>query len=206
MDEINKDSAQLVEQIFVIFALLCREYDSLYSDESRESAEKILWALEFSKRKITTKAQVQHGLNKTAMHKWGKPPQLGQFLEWCSPSFEELGFPHVNEAFSISGRINRVHSNYIHEHMPTDTVINHVIDQIGSLTLREMDEKSAFTLFKNYYETSCKQFAEGQLKPIKRALMQVVTPKPVNKEKADEARRMCMEALRGMGSAHKRAV
>lgn len=204
--QLNPKCSQLVDLIFIKFALLCREYDALYADTRRENAEKLQWTLAFTKLGITTKNQIQFALDKTGLHKWGKPPQLGQFLEWITPSPNDVGFPDVHKAFAIAGRINVLYGDYIHPHVATDTVIKHVIDQIGATKFRSMDEKSALKLFETYYAVSCRQYIQGELKDILRTLPQTPEPHPIDKKKSDEARRKCMEELRSKGFAIKRAV
>lgn len=186
---------QLVDKIFIKLALLCREYDAMYADKRRENAEKLQWVLAFTKHKIKTKQQIQYALDQLDLHKWGKPPQLGQFLEWCKPKPEHFGFPGTQEAFRISGLINQSFSTYIHTHIPTDTVIKHVIDQIGPNSFRAMTEKNAFKLFESYYEIASRQFMQGDMEPIQRALTQEA-PQESSKEKSDEVRKKHMEDIR----------
>jgi len=203
-DMLDPACVKLVDAIFIKFGLLCREYDAMYADKRRENAEKVQWVRAFTKHGLKDQRQIQQGIDKTEEHKWGKPPQLGQFLEWCKNNPINNGLPHVHAAFEIAGKINQQYSSYIHPDIPTDTVIKHVLNQIGSRKFREMTEKEAFKLFENFYTVSCRQYAEGEIKDIPRALPESAQPHPVDKEKSDAARRKAMEALRGIGINVKR--
>lgn len=196
--------AQLVDQVFIKFALLCREYDAMYADKRRENAEKLQWTLAFTKHNLRSKAQIQHGIDQTEVHKWGKPPQLGQFLEWCKPSPESLGFPHFEQAYTASIQMNRQFSDYIHPDERVDTVIRHAITQIGSMSYREMKIENAKKTFKSYYDIALKQFIAGELKVIAKQLPERAESHPSDKKRTAEARQRAMDAIRGMGINVKR--
>lgn len=189
----------LVNALFIKFGLLCREYDAMYADPKRENAEKVQWVRAFIKYKLKTQAQIQAGIDKTEKHKYGKPPQLGQFLEWCERTPESCGFPEILNAFKIACSINSVYGTYIHSHVPTDTVIRHAVNQIGSNQFREMSEKDAIKLFSNYYIISCRQYMDGNIKDILRSLPEKHDLHPIDREKSNEARLIAMKAMINMG-------
>lgn len=78
----------LVDKIFVKFALLFREYDALYADSRRENAEKTQWVNAFMKNNIRNESQLKNAIDKTELHTYGRPPQLGLFLSWCKPEIK----------------------------------------------------------------------------------------------------------------------
>lgn len=73
----------LVDKIFIKFALLFRDYDSIYADERRENAVKMQWINAFMKNNLRSQDQIENAINQTELHPYGTPPQLGQFLAWC---------------------------------------------------------------------------------------------------------------------------
>jgi hypothetical protein len=80
----------LVDKIFVKFALLFREYDSLYADPRRENAEKTQWVNAFMKHNIRNESQLKNAIEQTELHVYARPPQLGQFLSWCKKPIKPL--------------------------------------------------------------------------------------------------------------------
>lgn len=198
--------AKLVDKVFIKFALLCREYDGLYADTRRENAEKLQWTLAFTKHNIRTQQQIQHALDQTELHKWGKPPQLGQFLEWCKPSPERLGFPSFEQAYNASIEMNRQFSTYCYPDERVDTVIRHAVNQIGSMSYREMKIENSKKTFKSYYDSALEQFIKGDLKVMDKRLPEKAVAHPSDKEKSDAERLKCWEALRKMGIGNKRAM
>lgn len=187
--------AQLVDQVFIKFALLCREYDAMYADKRRENAEKLQWTLAFTKHNLRSKNQIQYALDQTEVHKWGKPPQLGQFLEWCRPSPEALGFPTFEQAYQASIQVNRQFSDYKHQDDRVDAVIRHAVAQIGSMTYREMKIENARKAFKSYYEIALQQFIDGELKVIPKQLPEKAEAHPADKPRNDEARKKAMASI-----------
>ena len=73
----------LVDKIFIKFALLFRDYDSLYADGRRENAVKMQWINAFIKNNIRSQEQIENAINETEFHPYGSHPNLGQFLAWC---------------------------------------------------------------------------------------------------------------------------
>jgi replication protein P len=188
----------LVDQIFIKFALLCREYDALYADKKRLNAEKVQWVRAFTKNNIRTQKQIQGGIDETERHKYGKPPQLGQFLDWCKPSPTRDGFPNTQDAFQIALLINRQFSAYSHPDSKVDTVIRHAISQIGSMNFREMTHDKAIKTFEYNYSIACRQYIEGNLQDISKALPEKPESHPIDKVKNDEARKIAMAKMRAM--------
>lgn len=169
-ETLNPLSCQLVDKIFGSFLLLCRGFDNLYSDINRLKAEKTRWFIYFTKNKITTIEQIQHGLNKLDNWTYPNPPQLGLFIDWCTPTPQDLGFPTTNEAYLISIRMNVQFSDYKHPDQKINTLIKHVINQIGTTAYREMKSELAQKTFEYNYIIALRQYMNGELKEINKAL------------------------------------
>ncbi|HMG16035.1 MAG TPA: replication protein P [Saprospiraceae bacterium] len=198
--------AKLVEQIFFKLALICRGFDNFYADRDRLSAEKIQWELAFSRLGIRHKQQIERSLAKLELYKFPNPPQLGEFLEWRNGIPEDEGFPDVYKAYQISVLINQQFSDYKPSCQKTYTVIKHAIDQIGSLEYRSMPQELSRKTFALNYAVSCRQFLDGELKIIPKAITNKPESHPIDKVKADEARKKAMNALRGLGLAINRPM
>lgn len=196
---LDPQCARLVDALFIKFGLLCREYDALYADSKRENAEKVQWIRAFEKNNLKHQSQIQNGIDQTELHKWGKPPQLGQFLEWCQKSSENAGLPDIYAAFNIAGQINQIYSDYTHPHVPTHTVIKHVLTQIGSIKFRGMTEKEAFKVFAHYYSVACRQYMDGLIENINLAIPKDLEPRTIDRTKSNDARLVAMEKIKKMG-------
>lgn len=202
----SPETAQVINWLFSELRSNFSAFKQAWPTNDEFTAAKKVWLKAFMLAGINRIEQLQHGLNKCYLMETPFVPTAGQFIAWCKPNPRDFGFPDPIQAFSLSGRINQQFGDYVHPHVPTDTVIRHVIQQIGAREFRGMAEKSAFKLFENYYEVACRQFMEGQLEPIKRALTQTPEPHPIDRVKADEARKRCMDELRSKGIAINRRV
>lgn len=200
--------AQLVDQVFIKFALLCREYDAMYADKRRENAEKLQWTLAFTKHNLRLKSQIQDALDQTELHKWGKPPQLGQFLEWCKPSFRKLGLLDKHQAYDLAIKINRQFADPVKMSESQELVLRRAISQTGSFTLRNLPESKTRPVFERNYEITVNQWIKGEFDEIPTGLEDrtketqeikrqeaVIKPEYKNVKGHNEA----MEAIRSMG-------
>lgn len=158
--------AQLVDQVFIKFALLCREYDAMYADKRRENAEKVQWTLAFTKHNLKTKSQIQDALDQTELHKWGKPPQLGQFLEWCKPSFRKLGLLDKHQAYDLAIKVNRQFAEPIKMSEAQEMVLRRAILQTDSFKLRNLAESTTRPIFERNYEITVNQWIDGKFEDI----------------------------------------
>jgi hypothetical protein len=195
---------QLVDQIFVKMALLCRGFDSFYSDRNRLNAEKTQWVLAFSKLGIKSKRQIEPSLNRLESHKFPNPPQLGEFLDWRKSSPKDIGLPEFEKAYQISIQINQQFSEYRPDCNKTYTVIKHAINSIGSMAYREMKIDKARKMFEYAYDVSCRQLMDGELKEIAKAITEKPNEHPSDKARSADARLKAMEAIRGFGISVKK--
>jgi len=203
---IDQLSAMLVDSIFVKMSVICRDYHAVFDNDRKINAEKLQWTMALSKRGINRKSQIQAALDMLEEYKYFKPPQLGQFLEWCQMVPKNSRLPSVHEAFRIACQMNVQYSHYHHPDQAIHTVLRHTLDQIGATKFRGMIEKVAFEQFQHFYSVACRQFIEGGLKPIPLPIAETPEPHPIDKVKSNEARLKAMEAIRGMGIGISRRV
>lgn len=203
--QLDAVSGQLVEKVFVKIALICRGFDSFYADRNRLNAEKTQWVIAFTKLGLRNQSQIQQALNKLEFYRYPNPPQLGEFLEWrhCTP--EDIGFPSVDEAYQMSILLNRQFSDYKIDDLRVETVIRHAINQIDSMTYRAMSINNAKQAFEYNYNVSLRQFIDGKLEVIKKAITEKPGQHPSDKPRTREARLKAMEAIRSMGINIKRS-
>lgn len=197
-------SGQLVDKVFVKIALICRGFDSFYADRNRLNAEKTQWVLAFTKLGLRNQSQIQPSLNKLEFYRYPNPPQLGEFLEWRNCTPEDIGFPSVDEAYQMSILLNRQFSDYKINDVRVETVIRHAIRQIDSMAYRSMPISKAKPAFGYNYSVALRQFMEGKLEVIKKAIAEKPMEHPSDKPRSDEARKKAMESIRSMGINVKR--
>lgn len=193
---LNPLCSSLVDQVFIKIALICRGFDAFYADRTRLNAEKMQWVLAFTKLGYTEKSHIKMALHKLELHKYPNPPQLGEFISWCTVTANDFGLPAFEEAYKISIQMNRQFSDYQHECDKTHTVIKHAIRTIGNTDYRAMDIDSARKAFERNYEIACRQFMNGELKEIPKAIAATPNPHPQDKERNALARKEAMLAMK----------
>jgi hypothetical protein len=201
--DIEKDldplSVMVVNRLFNFFQGICPGFDKQFSgNDSKLKTQKINFARAFMDEGISKIEQIEYGVKKCRRESPINIPTVGQFLNWCNPSAEEVGFPKPSEAFDIACLINRQFNDYIHPDSKTDSVIRYVLRQIGSLRFREMKKTEAMKLFEHEYEYAIKKYLKGNIAINEKLLSQKPVDREVNKEKCDEARRKAMEAINRM--------
>lgn len=198
-DEISKDTAHVVNVLFNELKSIFPAFRQAWPTNEDLGRAKISWVKAFQAVKLCRIGQLRRGIEKCRLS--GRPfaPSVGEFIEWCKLSPEDLGLPHLHEAFVIAGRMNVLYGDYIHDNIATHTVLKHVLARIGSQKFREMNERDAIKVFTHYYTVACRQYAEGEIKPLAIAIAEKPEPHPVDKVKTDEARKKAMDAIRGFG-------
>ncbi len=201
---ISEETAHVVNLLFRELKAIFPAFRQAWPTDEEFNRAKSNWVKAFKSVGLNRIEQVRFGVEKCRLS--GRPfaPSVGEFIEWCKRSPQDCGLPYVNDAFLIAGRMNVIYSDYVHPHRPTQTVLKHVLAQIGSQKFRSMPEKEALKLFGHYYTVACRQYADGVIQDILPVIAEKTEPHPVDKQKSDEARKKAMESMRRMGINVKR--
>ena len=164
---INEDSVRLVNSIFTKMSIVCRGYADFFDDEQKRDAEKLQWALAFSKRCINKKSQIQGGIDMLEEHKYYKPPQIGQFLDWCT---------NTNKNYLSKEQAYKRAYDIMRDGDPIDLpliqimLIRHAISESGSHFLRNNAVVKTQPVFYRNYEIAVRDFMSGKIKTIPKAI------------------------------------
>lgn len=200
----TKESAEVINWLFRELRSNFTAFKQAWPGQDSYTQAKKTWLKAFMLAGINRIEQLKHGLNKCYLMEKPFVPTPGEFIAWCKPSPQDLGLPYINDAFLIAGRMNVLYSDYVHPHVPTQTVLKHVLMQIGTQKFRAMAEKEALKLFGHYYTVACRQYADGVIQDIVPVIAEKPEPHPVDKYRNDEARKKAMEAIRSIGINVKR--
>ena len=201
---VSEETAHVVNLLFRELKSIFPAFRQAWPTDEEFGRAKSNWVKAFQASGICRIEQLKFGIEKCRISPSPFAPSAGQFILWCSPSPEDLGFPSPDEAYSISILMNRQFSDYCHDDERVDTTIRHAIRQIGSSIYREMNADNSRKVFKNYYGIALKQFLSGELKAIPKSLPEKSGYHPSDKARSDEARNTAMKAIRRMGINYKR--
>jgi len=204
MSQPSRESAEVINWLFKELRSNFTAFKQAWPDQESYTQAKKTWLKAFVLSGINRIEQLQHGLNKCYLMEKPFVPTPGEFIAWCKPSPQDLGFPSPEEAYVISIKMNIQFSDYRHKDDRVDAVIRHAIGQICPSTYREMKVDNAKKTFKTYYDIALRQFLDGELKIIPKALPEKAEAHPADKPRSDEARLRAMEAIRSMGINVKR--
>jgi len=189
---VNYLSSNLVDWIFVVQAMACKGFDEYYADREKLAAVKAYWYSEFTREGIVQKKQVQLGVNKFAWYKYPKPPQLGEFLEWCKPAAEDAGLLSPDKAYTRSLEILRGITPSDLSAIQID-LIKHAIQESDSYFLKTNSRDKTEPLFKRNYVITIRNHIEGDLKPIPKA---IEAPVGQRYQEQDSGQRISPERLK----------
>lgn len=199
MEPISEETANIVNLLFREMQSIFPAFKQAWPTQSEFNRAKKNWVKAFISVELNTVEQLRFGLKQCRLSGSHFAPSVGEFIEWCSPKPEDIGLLPMEEAYNLSILINRQFSDHKPTCNKTYTVIRHVIDQIGPMQYRELRAELAFKTFERYYTIACKQFIEGKLKEIPKALTETQLKRPEDKKRSEQARLKAMDAIRNMG-------
>lgn len=200
-DLIAEETAEVINWLFSELRSNFTAFKQAWPDNESQRKAKKTWIKAFVLAGIRKIEQLQHGINHCYLLESPFVCSPGQFIAWCKPTAEELGFPSFEEAYRISIKINEQFSDYKHPDDRVQSVIKHAISQLGTASYRAMTEDKSRVAFKTNYDVAIKQFLDGELKIIPKSITDKPQPHPSDKQRSDEARLKCMEELRSKGLA-----
>jgi hypothetical protein len=172
--ELEKDldplTITVVNRLFNFFEAICPGFDKQFKDSPiKLKAQKINFARGFMDEGINRIEQIEVGIKKCRRKSPVNIPLLGDFLDWCKPNEEDLGFIPKEQAFHKAieflreGNILSFDENQI-------AILKHTISETGSFDLRNIAEYKMRPIFERNYEIAIKDFINGKLKPIPKGL------------------------------------
>ncbi len=161
--ECDEKTADVINGLFVFFESVCRGFAKQFPDQRKLNIEKVNWLKSFMDVGINTIEQIEYGMRRARLESPINVPRIKDFIEWCSPTPEELGYPSHMIAFPHSTRMNAEFSQYKYPEEKVDTIIRHVIKQIGSFAYRHMSEVNAKKAFEAYYTIAVREAIKGNL-------------------------------------------
>lgn len=162
-------ATKLVDQLFSVFYAICNGFEKQFSDKRKLELAKIQWVIAFMEEKITEHEQIEDGVKKCRRMKGLiYTPTVGDFLSWC----EELkieSFLTKEQAYTVAYEYMR--GDLEKEISPNQIVVlEHTIKACGRNFLKTNSRSATEPVFYRNYEISLKDFVNGELKPIPKAI------------------------------------
>lgn len=166
----EEKTAMVVNELFAELCGMSPAYKQALADPEVLKYAKRNWMLGLQEAGIRDSAQIKLGLKRCRHKKHAFMPSVGQFIEWCKPTPEDLGLPSPEDAYKIALLMNREFDGYRPSSEAIALVVRDAIAAIGSERFRHMTESEARSAFFNAYPMSADLYAQGRLQNVDRRL------------------------------------
>lgn len=159
----------IVNKIFVFFYSICRGFDKQYQDPKRLNVEKTQWIRAFMDVGFKTLEQIQLGIKKCRIESPINTPTIGQFIKWCTATTEDMGLLTKEQAFNRSSEFIR-EGNLSDLSVEQNILLKHAIKESDRFFLKNNPMSKTQPVFYRNYEIVLRDFINGKLKPISKAI------------------------------------
>lgn len=155
---IDPGSAQVINLLFVELKAIHPAWRSAWPTEQMENTAKRSWTKAFTAAGMCSIEQIRYGMERCRAS--GSPfmPSVGQFLDWCRPTPENMGLPSVDRAYLQACAAS---------HPAADTsalhpAVWHAACEAGLYMLAHQPENKSRPVFERAYAITVRLVAEGE--------------------------------------------
>ena len=95
---IDEFSKGIINKVFEQLAIIFPAWKYNWKTDKELNDAKMEWTKAFSENGINTVEQIKDGFSNARKHDSDFLPSCGKFILWCKPSFEDMGWPSVQDA------------------------------------------------------------------------------------------------------------
>jgi hypothetical protein len=169
VDEPRDQTAHIVNLLFQELKASFPAFRQAWPTDEDFNRAKLTWVRAFADAKINTIEQLRHGIKKCRLSTSPFAPSVGQFIQWCSPSAEDFNLWTKEQAYSLVFVYMRGEKI---EGLSEDQklILQHVIQETDAFFLKSNTMSKTMPVFFRNYEIAVRDFLNGKLKPIARAI------------------------------------
>lgn len=174
----------VVNRLFNFFEALCPGFEKQYSgNEKKLKTQKIHFTRAFMDESISDIKQIEFGIKKCRRESPINTPTIGQFLNWCKPSMEDLGLLCKEKAFDRSSEFMR--EGHLPDLSPEQNMLlKHAVRESGTFFLKNNSMDKTQPVFYRNYEIAVRDFIAGKLQSIPKGIEdKVAETKELSKQK-----------------------
>jgi hypothetical protein len=175
---------EIINKLFGMFWATCPGFEKQFSDPKKLNMAKTQWILAFQDKNFNSLEKIKHGIKKCRFEKLVYIPMIGQFIEWCSPSFEDLGLMPKEKAIKCAYSILRG-SEPANLSENQSLILKHSIQETGSFFMKNNIASTVEPVFYRNYEIAIRDFMAGNLKPIAKAIEDKVEKNSIDPQFAE---------------------
>lgn len=155
---IDPASAQVVNALFTELKAIHPAWRAAWPSDQMENTAKRSWTKAFTAAGMCSIQQIRYGIDRCRAS--GSPfmPSVGQFLDWCQPSPENMGLPSVERAYLQACAAS---------HPAADTsalhpAVWHAACEAGLYMLARQPEGKSRPVFERAYAITVRLIIEGE--------------------------------------------
>jgi hypothetical protein len=163
----DNQTKEIVNKIFKAFAAIFPAFKQAWPTSDILAAAKEQYIKALIENNISDINHIKIGIKKARNCGSVFVLSPGQFIAWCKPTPEDYGLPGIEEAYKEACR--NAHPSQTSKSWSHDA-IKHAAIQTGYFELRTMPAAQTKPLFVRNYEISMRQFMDGEVSDIKKAI------------------------------------
>lgn len=156
--KITDRDAKVINALFSEMQGAFPAWRNAFPDQDAIDQAKKTWAKALIENGVTNPQQVAMGVRKARKSSSPYFPSVGQFIEWCNPSFEDFGLPDEREAFEEACK----NSHSITRAQWSHPVVYLAGRETGFFSLKSRTEAQTYPSFKVRYKRLCERVLKGE--------------------------------------------
>ncbi len=155
---IDPASAQVVNALFTELKAIHPAWRAAWPTEKMENTAKRSWTKAFTSAGMCNIEQIRYGIDRCRAS--GSPfmPSVGEFLNWCRPTPENMGLPSVERAYLQACSISHPAADHSHAH----PAVYHAACETGLFLLCNRAESKSRPVFERAYAMTVELVALGE--------------------------------------------
>lgn len=155
---IDPASAQVVNSLFTELKAIHPAWRAAWPSDQMENTAKRSWTKAFTASGMCSIEQIRYGIDRCRAS--GSPfmPSVGQFLDWCRPSPENMGLPSVDRAYlqACAASHPAADASALHP------AVWHAACEAGLYMLARQPESKSRPVFERAYAITVRLIIEGE--------------------------------------------
>jgi len=166
-------ATEVVNKLFALYYVHCRGFEKQYEDKKKLKMEKTQYIIAFTEKGFISFEKIKFGVKRLSDNPPINTPSMGQFIQWCQPTTDDLGLLTPTQAYKKAFDLISPYTKDDTEKGLGDAqlaIIKHAISETGSYDLRNLPQSKSQPIFERNYEIAVRDYNNGSLKGIAKAI------------------------------------
>lgn len=145
----SPSTAEVAKATALLFEVFSARFGAKWTRTYEDPMARRIWARDLENEGLTAD-DINRGLRESRLEEW--PPTVGEFINSCRPSAEELGIPEARVAYLAACRGIWPHP-----------IVYHVAGQVGRYEMRTRSEATTWPAFQAAYKRAAEDVRRGRV-------------------------------------------